>query len=128
MIGRRPLLLGIGAVVVIQILIWWWAGSLVWSFRDVVVGVGSPEAAAGARFALAVFAGAGINAIALLAFLFRQRGWGWAVLFAVQWVDLAVTLAWGALISPWWWLISAAAACAIALLFLLRKDNRLISG
>ena len=99
----RPQLLRLGIVVlaVVQCLVWLVAGSIVWSFRDLMVGTGSPDAADNARFAIAIFAGAAINGIALVPFLLRPRRW--FLLIAVQIADLVVTLAESLLISEWWW-------------------------
>jgi hypothetical protein len=107
-------------MVAAQILIWLVAGSVVWSFRSLVVGAGSIQDANNAGFAVAIFVGAAVNAIALLAFLLRKSGSGWLVLIGVQIVDVAVTVAEGALVSPWWWLIGIFAGVTIALLYLLR--------
>ena len=107
-----------------QILIWLVAGSIVWSFRDLMVGVGSKESAYNSRFAIAVFGGAGINAIAALAFLLRQRRRAWVLLVAVQGGDFVFTVAEGALLSHWWWLISAVAAITLALLYVFPRPGR----
>jgi hypothetical protein len=120
LISRRWLLLGTYALVAGQILIWLVAGSIVWSFRSLVVGAGSIQEANNAGFAVAIFVGAAVNAIAFLAFLLRKNGSGWLVLIAVQIADVAVTAAEGALVSPWWWLIGMFAGVTIALLYLLR--------
>ena len=121
----RPQLLRLGIVVlvVVQCLDWLVAGSIVWSFRDLMVGTGSPEAADNARFAIAIFAGAAINGIALVPFLLRQRGWGWFLLIAVQIADVVVTLADSLLISEWWWLITIVAGLTIGFLYLFRRAS-----
>jgi hypothetical protein len=125
MTSRRWLLAAVSATVAAQIVIWLVAGSITWTFRDLMVGTGSKEAADNTRFAIAIFGGAGVNGAAFLAFLFRQRGWGWLLLMAAQIADVAIALAGGALISPWWWLISLVGAVAALLLFLLRRATAL---
>jgi hypothetical protein len=121
MTSRRWLLAAVSATVAAQIVIWLVAGSITWTYRDLMVGTGSKEAADNTRFAIAIFVGAGVNGAAFLAFLFRQRGWGWLLLMAVQIADVAIALAGGALINPWWWLMSLVGAVAVLLLFLLRR-------
>lgn len=80
-------------MVVIQCLVWLVAASIVWSFRDLMVGAGSPEAANDSRDAISALAGGTINGVALVLFLLRQRGLGWFLLIAVQCVDVVATLA-----------------------------------
>lgn len=121
MTRAQLLRLGIVALVVVQCLVWVVAVSIVWSFRDLMVGTGSHEAADNARFAIAIFAGAAINGIALVPFLLQQRGWGWVLLIAVQIADVVVTVAEALLISEWWWLITVLAGLTIGFLYLFRR-------
>lgn len=119
----RFLLIGIVVLVVVQCLVWLVAGSIVWSLRDLMVGGGSPEAAHNARFAISIFAAAAINGIALMAFLLRQRGWGWLMLIVIQSVDVLTTLAGTLLISTSWGLITVVAALTIAVLYLFQRST-----
>jgi hypothetical protein len=118
--GHRAGRIGIVALVVAEIVVCLVAGSIVWSFRDLMVGAGSPQAASNAGFAIAIFCAAAINAIALLPFIARPYGWGWFVLIALQVGDVTVSLAWAFLISAWWWLLVGIAGLTIGLLFAFR--------
>ena len=120
--------LGIIVLVIVQCLVWLVAASVAWSFRDLMVGAGSPEAANNARFAIAYVGGAAINGIALVPFLLRRRGWGWLLLMAVQITDVVVTMAEGLLISGWWWLITVVAGLTIAFLYLFRRTAEPIAA
>lgn len=122
MTGQRLLWLGRGivALVVLECLVWLVAGSIAWSFRDLIVGPTSPEAASRARFAIAIFGGAAINGLALLPFLLRPRGWGWFLLVAVQIGDVLGSLAWVRFISHDWWLTTGVGGLTVALLCLFR--------
>ena len=122
-IRPRLLLIGIVVLVVVQCLVWLVAGSIVWSLRGLMVGAESPEAADNARFAIAIFAAAATNGIALLSFLLRQRGWGWLLLIVIQSADVLATLAGTLLISAWWGLITVVAALTIAVLYLFQRSN-----
>ena len=63
---RRVLLIGTVALVVVNCFVWYVFASIIWSTQDLIVGSGSLEAAASARFAVEVYAVTGINVIALL--------------------------------------------------------------
>jgi hypothetical protein len=120
MSGRKAFRVGIVALAAVQVGIWLVAGSIAWSFRDLMVGSGSPQAASNASFAIVIFGVAAINAIALVPFLARSHGWGWFVLTAVQLGDIALCLAWASPDSVWWWLIIGVAGFTIAALLAFR--------
>jgi hypothetical protein len=111
-------------VVAIECLVWLFAGALEWSARNVMVGAGSPPAAANARFALEIFAAAGLNIIGLIGFLVLNRQRSWWLLTGLQLADLAVTVSAGVLLRPGWWILSALAALALVLLYLSRPTTR----
>ncbi len=113
--------LGIVVLVAAQCVVWVVAGSILWSFRDLMVGAGSPQATENARFAVASFSVGAINALALLLFMLRPHGWGWSLLFAVQLADLAITAWEGFVVSEWWWLVTVLAALMIACLHFFRR-------
>ena len=117
----RLLRFGIIGLVIAQCIVWLVAGSIVWSFRDLMVGSGSPQAAHDTQFALAIFVGAAVNLVALVPFLIRSGGLSVVLLLAVQAADLVVTLIEGVLVSPWWWLITVAAGLTLALMYVFRR-------
>ena len=116
--SRRSLWLGVLVLGLAQFLVWLAAGSIVWSFRNLMVGPGSSGAANNTRFAVAIFGAAVVNGFALLIFLRQSRGWGWLILLAVQIGDLVFSLAAGFYISTWWWVITGLGGLTIALLCL----------
>lgn len=101
---------------------WFFVASILWSFRFLLVGPWSPEAADRTHWALLVFAGTAFNCIALIAFLIRWRGWGWLVLSGVQIADLIFSLTATVVVEAHWGLFSAGAALMLILLFLFRRS------
>jgi hypothetical protein len=120
-VARRWLLTGVVTVALAECVLWYVAASIGWATRDIFVGSGAPQAAARARFALALFAGAGINVVALVSFLVRRRGFGWWLLVAIEIGNLAVSLVEAVVRDAAWWLSAALAALALGLLFGLRR-------
>jgi hypothetical protein len=80
--GRRWLLVGTVVLAVAQCALWLFSASVMWSLRN--LGFPAYQAEHNARFALALFVVAAINALAVIAFLGRRRERGWLVLAAVQ--------------------------------------------
>ena len=120
---RRTLLIGTVALVLLTCFVWFSFASIIWSARGIIVGLGSPQAAASARFAVVVYAATGINVIALLVFLIRRHGWGWWLLVATQVGDLVFSLIEGIVRTPTWWPLSGLAALTLVLLYLLRRTH-----
>jgi hypothetical protein len=112
--------MGIGGTAVVECFIWFFAASILWSTRDLLVGTGSSQAADNANTAVAAYVATGINLIALPAFLVLCRRWGWWLLAGIQAANLVVSLAAGFWLSPTWWLISGVAGLTLAGLFLVR--------
>ena len=112
------------AAAAVECVIWFFAASILWSLRNLLVGPSSSQAADNARFALVVYAATGVNVIALLAFLLRRRGWSWWLLTAVQTGDLVTSLLAALLLSPTWWLITGGAALTLTLRFLFARAVR----
>ena len=107
-------------LVLVQTGLWAFAGSIEWSFRDLLVGPGSSETVANAHFATALFVGAAINLIALVPFLSGVR-WGWLVLTLVQVVDAFIAAAAALLVSADWWLVTFVAGITALLLIAWRR-------
>jgi hypothetical protein len=122
---RRTLLMAIVALVLLSCGVWYVAASIIWATRNLIVGSGSPEAAASARFAVQVYVATGINVIALLIFLIRRNGWGWWLLAVVQLGDFAYSVVEGIVRSTTWWPLSALAALILVLLYLFRRTSQL---
>ena len=119
--GPRWLLTGIVVAAVVECFIWFFAASILWSTRDLLVGPDSSQAADNAHMAVAAYAATGINVITLLAFLVRPRGWGWWLLAGIQAGDLVVSLVAGLWLSATWWLVSGVAGLTVAFLYLFRR-------
>jgi hypothetical protein len=112
--------MGIVGTAVVECFIWFFAASILWSTRDLLVGAGSSQAADNANRAVAAYVATGINVTALPAFLVLCRRWGWWLLAGIQAGNLVVSLAAGFWLSPTWWLISGVAGLTLAGLFLFR--------
>jgi hypothetical protein len=123
-VTRRLLLIGAVALVLLTCIVWFSSASIIWSTRGIIVGLGSPQAAASARFAVVVYAATGVNVIALLVFLIRRHGWGWWLLAAAQVGDFIFSLVEGIVRTPTWWPLSGLAALTLVLLYLLRKPMK----
>jgi hypothetical protein len=121
---RRWLFVGIAALALGQIVVWLLAGSIVWTFRNVMVGAASPQAQANARLAIAIFLAAGLIAVAFAAFLAWPRPSTRLLLLAVQTSALAVTLIQGAVRSSTWLVLSILSLFTIALLFVGPRQAR----
>ena len=120
MTGPRWLLIAIVGTAVVECCIWFFAASILWSTRDLLVGASSTQATENAHTAVAAYVALGINVIALPAFLVLRRRWVWWLLAGIQAGDLVVSLAAGIWLSPTWWLISGAAGLTLAGLFVFR--------
>lgn len=115
-------MVGTALLLGLQSAIWLVAAWIVWSFRGLIVGTGSPESDVNARFAVAIFAGAVANALVLVLFVVRRRkGWAWWIVLAMQILDLAVATVAAIFVNQWWWLISSVAAATLLLLFVNRR-------
>jgi hypothetical protein len=99
------------------------AGWIAWSFRYLMVGPGSPQAADRTRFAVAIFVAAVVNVAILITFLRNSRRWK-PIFVAVQTADALATAVMGFLISWSWWLVTIVAIAVIALLYLARNAMR----
>jgi hypothetical protein len=119
-IGPRWLLMGIVGTAVVECFIWFFAASILWSTRDLLVGASSSQAADNAHTAVAAYVATAINVIALPAFLVLRRRWGWRLLAGIQAGDLVVSLAAGFWLSPTWWLVSGVAGLTLSGLCLFR--------
>jgi hypothetical protein len=73
--------------------------------------------------------GAGLNVLALVAFVTNRRTWGTPAFVAVQVSNVLFSLAASVLVSPAWLVLGAAPALATLILhLLLRRADPLVSG
>ncbi|MDQ6884814.1 MAG: hypothetical protein M3077_11360 [Candidatus Dormibacteraeota bacterium] len=121
----RFLLGAIIGLVILACLVWLFGASIVWSTREILVGPDSPRALEGGRLAIAMYAVTGINLVALVVFVVRQRGWGWWLLTAIQLGDFALSGVEGFVRERTWFILAGLAALTLfALLRFQRIDAR----
>jgi hypothetical protein len=109
---RRWLLVGIVVLAAAQCGFWLIGAWSAWSVGSWLSSL---------QFAIALSIGAGLNVLALLAFLIRRWEWGRVLLPAVQVGNVLFALVASATVSPAWLLLGAAPAVATLLLILLRR-------
>jgi hypothetical protein len=126
MTWARSIRFAIILLALVQTGVWAFAGSVEWSFRDLLVGAGSSEAVANERFAIALFVGAAINLMALVPFLSGVRS-GWLVLTLVQVVDALIAAAAALLVSMDWWLVIFVAGVTTLLLIAWRRCSTAVA-
>lgn len=118
----RFLLSAIIGLVILACLVWLFGASIVWSTRELLVGPDSPRALEGGRLAIAMFAVTGINLVALVVFVVRQRSWGWWLLTAIQLGDFALSGVEGFVRERTWFILAGLAALT---LFALLRFHRM---
>ncbi len=109
----RFLLSAIIGLVILACLVWPFGASIVWSTRGILVGPDSPRALEGGRLAIAMYVVTGINLVALVVFIVRQRGWGWRLLIAIQVGDFALSGVEGFVREPSWFILAGLAALTL---------------
>jgi hypothetical protein len=97
------------------------AGSIEWGERGVMVGIDSAEAAEQARFAIDLGAIGALNLLASIAFLLRGSGWGWWLVLGMQAGVFALALIEGVLTDLGWFYFSSLPLLTLFLLFAFRK-------
>lgn len=127
MTARRWLLAGIAVLVIAQTLVWWFAGSVTWSFRGLLTPDPS-RIARGTFIAVASFIAAAANVAVLLAFLARPGRRFTLLLAVIQTVDALAALALTPAIDTAWILIAALAVATLALLYLAERRLRPAQG
>ena len=83
MISRWPFYAPV-AVLGCECMACFFAGSVEWGERGVIVGIDSAEAAEQARFAVELYAIGALNLLASIAFLLRRSGWVWWLVIGMQ--------------------------------------------
>ncbi len=98
-----------------QCLSWASDAAIAWSARGWLVD---------SRFALALWVGAGLNLLGLLAYLVRRLRWGRSALAAVQVGNILFSLAASVVVSPVWLVLDTAPALVTLILILaLRRTD-----
>jgi len=125
MTPRRWLRLGIGAFVMAQALVWFFAGSIWWSFRGGLVWPGqepSPSRIARDTYlAIAFFVVAAINVAVLPPFLARPGRRSIILVTAIQAMGALGALALTLVIDTAWILITALAVPTLAMLYIAHR-------
>lgn len=83
MVWLRRVRRAIIVLALVEVGLWLFAGWFGWELRYLMVGPGSPEAINRERLAVATWAGAAVDLLALIPFWSGAR-WGWSILFLVQ--------------------------------------------
>ena len=96
------------------------AGSIEWGDRSVMVGVDSAEAAEQARFAIELYAIGALNLLGFIAFLLGRPSWGWWFVLGLQVGVFALALIEGVLTDLGWFFFSGLPLFTLFLLFAFR--------
>jgi len=100
------------------------AGSVEWGERGVIVGIDSAEAAEQARFAVELYAIGALNLLASIAFLLRRSGWSWWLVLGVQVGVFVLALIEGVLTDLGWFYFSSLPLLTTFLLVLIRLRSK----
>jgi len=100
------------------------AGSVEWGERGVIVGIDSAEAAEQARFAVELYAIGALNLLASIAFLLRRSGWSWWLVLGVQMGVFVLALIEGVLTDLGWFYFSSLPLLTSFLLVLIRLRSK----
>jgi len=100
------------------------AGSVEWGERGVIVGIDSAEAAEQARFAVELYAIGALNLLASIAFLLRRSGWSWWLVLGVQVGVFVLALIEGVLTDLGWFYFSSLPLLTSFLLVLIRLRSK----
>jgi hypothetical protein len=96
------------------------AGSIEWGERGVMLGGDSAEAAEQARFAIELYAIGALNLLASIAFLLRRSAWGWWLVLGIQVGVFVLALIEGVLTDLGWFYFSSLPLLTSLLLFAFR--------
>jgi hypothetical protein len=99
------------------------AGSIEWGERGVMVGADSAEAAEQARFAIELYAIGALNLLAPIALLLRRTGWGWWLVIGMQVGVFVLALIEGVLTDLGWFYFSGLPLLTLFLLFAFRRGQ-----
>jgi len=100
------------------------AGSVEWGERGVIVGIDSAEAAEQARFAVELYAIGALNLLASIALLLRRSGWSWWLVLGVQVGVFVLALIEGVLTDLGWFYFSSLPLLTSFLLVLIRLRSK----
>ena len=96
------------------------AGSIEWGQRGVMVSTDSVEAAEQARFAIELGAIGALNLLAFIALLLRRSGWGWWLVLGTQVGVFVLALIEGVPTDLGWFYFSGLPLLTLMLLFAFR--------
>ena len=120
MISRWPFYAPV-AVLGCECMACFFAGSVEWGERGVIVGIDSAEAAEQARFAVELYAIGALNLLASIAFLLRRSGWSWWLVLGVQVGVFVLALIEGVLTDLGWFYFSGLPLLTLFLLVAFRE-------
>lgn len=123
MISRWPFYAPV-AVLGCECMACFFAGSVEWGERGVIVGIDSAEAAEQARFAVELYAIGALNLLASIAFLLRRSGWSWWLVLGVQVGVFVLALIEGVLTDLGWFYFSSLPLLTSFLLVLIRLRSK----
>ena len=123
MISRWPFYAPV-AVLGCECMACFFAGSIEWGERGVIVGIDSAEAAEQARFAVELYAIGALNLLAAIAFLLRRSGWSWWLVLGVQVGVFVLALIEGVLTDLGWFYFSSLPLLTSFLLVLIRLRSK----
>ena len=123
MISRWPFYAPV-AVLGCECMACFFAGSVEWGERGVIVGIDSAEAAEQARFAVELYAIGALNLLASIAFLLRRSGWSWWLVLGVQMGVFVLALIEGVLTDLGWFYFSSLPLLTTFLLVLIRLRSK----
>ena len=118
-ISRWPFYASV-AVLGCECIVCFFAGSIEWVERGVMVGNDSAEAAEQARFAIELYAIGALNLLGSIAFLLGRSGWGWWLVLGMQVGVFALALIEGVLTDLGWFFFSGLPLLTLFLLFAFR--------
>ena len=123
MISRWPFYAPV-AVLGCECMACFFAGSVEWGERGVIVGIDSAEAAEQARFAVELYAIGALNLLASIAFLLRRSGWSWWLVLGVQVGVFVLALIEGVLTDLGWFYFSSLPLLTSFLLVMIRLRSK----
>jgi hypothetical protein len=109
------------AVLGCECIVCFFAGSIEWGERGVMVDIDSAETAEQARFAIELYAIGALNLLGSIAFLLRRSGWGWWLVLGMQVGVFLLALIEGVLTDLGWVFFSGLPLLTLFLLFAFRK-------
>jgi hypothetical protein len=103
-----------------ECIVCFFAGSIEWGERGVMVGIDSAETAEQARFAIELYAIGALNLLGSIAFLLRRSGWSWWLVLGMQVGVFVLAVIEGVLTDLGWFFFSGLPLLTLLLLFAFR--------